>query len=213
MLSKIKNFYQKNSTALSIISFGITGLIASWIITVEKYAITLNPNHVTMCDVNPLISCGVVMRTVYSTQIMQGYPNSWLGLMAYPMAIMFGASLFFVADKSAKSFDKSYMLLGNLFPFLAFLLSCYWLWLQMWVIHALCVWCLLSAISSTNIFFVITRRNILDDNLKFRGSEKIKTWIQKGYFVPFVILWFVLIFCMMYFPFFGYQYLGIKWLL
>jgi uncharacterized membrane protein len=171
----------KNRLAVSILISGVTGLFASWMISAEKLDIIKNPLYVAPCDLNPLFNCGIVMRSIYSTQILFGYPNSWLGLMMYPCAIMLGLFLIF-----AENHNKNLLRFCNLLPFLAFCLSCYWIYLQGYVIGAICIWCLLSAISSTLIFISITKYNILHDNPPFKFMSKLRPALEKDWDIPFI---------------------------
>ena len=42
---------------------GVIGWLASGTLVLEKLEVLKDPNHVTVCDVNPWISCGQVMQT------------------------------------------------------------------------------------------------------------------------------------------------------
>lgn len=181
---------------MTMITSGLTGLFASYMVSTEKLDILKDPNFVAPCDINPFLSCGTVMRSIYSTQIMFGYPNSWLGLMMYPCAIWLGLFLIF-----AKDHNKTFLRFCNIFPFFAFLLSCYWLYLQGYVIRAICIWCLLSAISSTLIFYSTTKYNILIDNPPLPFLKGLKKWVKRDWDAPFVILWFIGVFLFLAIPF------------
>jgi hypothetical protein len=51
------------------------------------------------------------------------------------------------------------------------------------IIQALCPWCLLVTLTTTFVFFAITRYNIREDNLYLpkRLSVVAKRWIEKDY--------------------------------
>jgi uncharacterized membrane protein len=53
---------------------GIIGWLASGILALEKLAMLKDPNHTTVCDVNPWISCGPVMQRWQSSVF--GFPNT-----------------------------------------------------------------------------------------------------------------------------------------
>ena len=42
---------------------GVVGWLASGTLVLEKLEVLKDPNHTTVCDVNPWISCGQVMQT------------------------------------------------------------------------------------------------------------------------------------------------------
>ena len=66
--------------------------------------------------------------------------------------------------------------LGLVFAYVLFYIS-------MFIIGALCPWCLLVTLSTTFVFFSITRYNIREDNLYLskRAAAAAKRFIDKDY--------------------------------
>ncbi len=56
---------------------GVVGWLASGALVLEKLEVLKDPSHVTVCDVNPWISCGQVMQTWQSSVF--GFPNMFIG--------------------------------------------------------------------------------------------------------------------------------------
>jgi uncharacterized membrane protein len=67
---------------------GVTGLIASATLTVEKIELLLNPSYVPSCNLNPIVSCGSVMTTPQASAL--GFPNSLIGIAAFSVVTVTG---------------------------------------------------------------------------------------------------------------------------
>ncbi|MGW3039781.1 vitamin K epoxide reductase family protein [Kitasatospora sp. NPDC001159] len=79
--------------AFAILLFlgGLIGLAASAVLTFDKLRILENPSYVPSCNINPVISCGSVMRTEQAEVF--GFPNPLLGLAAFGALAAIGAGL------------------------------------------------------------------------------------------------------------------------
>ncbi|MFH9350091.1 vitamin K epoxide reductase family protein [Kitasatospora sp. NPDC017646] len=79
--------------ALALLLFlgGLVGLVASAVLTFDKLRILENPSYVPSCNINPVISCGSVMRTEQASVF--GFPNPLLGLAAFGALAAIGAGL------------------------------------------------------------------------------------------------------------------------
>lgn len=131
---------------------GSVGLIASFVITYEKLQLLLNPRYVPSCSINPVISCGSVMKTAQASVF--GFPNSWLGLIGFSALILVGVSVLTCAR-----FPNWYWRLFNLGTLFG---VCFIHWLafqSIFVIHALCPWCMVVWSVTIPIFWYTTLRN------------------------------------------------------
>jgi hypothetical protein len=89
-----------------------------------------------------------------------GFPNAFLGLIAEPVVITIA-----VASLAKVKFPRAFMLAAQIVYFLG-LIFAYWLYFQaMFVIGALCPWCLLVTLSTTLVFSTLLHVNIRDGNL------------------------------------------------
>ncbi|MYS56206.1 hypothetical protein GTW46_40225, partial [Streptomyces sp. SID6013] len=81
--------------ALLLVITGAAGLLAAWVITIDKQKIleakvagtTFTPG----CSLNPVVSCGNIMESDQASAF--GFPNPMLGLVAYGIVICVGMSL------------------------------------------------------------------------------------------------------------------------
>ena len=76
------------ASAWWVLIAGVTGLIASATLTVEKIEILVNPSYVPSCNLNPIVSCGSVMTTPQASAL--GFPNSLIGIGAFTVVTVTG---------------------------------------------------------------------------------------------------------------------------
>jgi len=60
-------------------------------ITVEKFDLLKNPNYQPICDLNPIISCGSVMKSHQANAF--GFMNTYIGLLGFPVLITIGVAM------------------------------------------------------------------------------------------------------------------------
>ncbi|MEU3492211.1 vitamin K epoxide reductase family protein [Kitasatospora cineracea] len=70
---------------------GLIGLAASAVLTLDKLRLLENPAYQPSCNINPIISCGSVMRTAQASAF--GFPNPLIGLAAFGALAAVGAGL------------------------------------------------------------------------------------------------------------------------
>ena len=70
---------------------GVIGLAAAFVLTVEKFALALDPAYAPTCSINPVLNCGSVMDTPQASAF--GFPNSLLGIAGFAVVAAVGAAL------------------------------------------------------------------------------------------------------------------------
>jgi uncharacterized membrane protein len=134
--------------ALLLVLTGAAGLLASWVITLDKFKLLEDPGFTPGCSLNPVLSCGSVMESDQAEAF--GFPNPMLGLVAYGIVVCVGVDL----------------LAGAVLPrwyWLTFTAGCllgvgFVSWLQfesLYRINALCLWCCLAWIATTVLFWYV----------------------------------------------------------
>ncbi|GAA3308030.1 vitamin K epoxide reductase family protein [Streptomyces cinereospinus] len=143
--------------ALLLVITGAAGLLAAWVITLDKFKIleaeargeTFTPS----CSLNPIVSCGSVMESAQASVF--GFPNPMLGLVTYGIVICVGMSLL-----ARARFPRWYWLAfnaGTLFG----VVFCAWLMFQsLYRINALCLWCSLAWVATIVMFWYVTSLNV-----------------------------------------------------
>ncbi|MFF4407093.1 vitamin K epoxide reductase family protein [Streptomyces sp. NPDC001262] len=143
--------------ALMLVITGAMGLLASWVITLDKFKIleakvdgrTFTPG----CSLNPIVSCGNIMESAQAKAF--GFPNPMLGLVCYGAIIAIGLGLL-----SGARYRRWYWLgmeAGCLFG-VGFVS-----WLQyesLYVIGSLCLWCCLAWVATIVMFWYVTVQNV-----------------------------------------------------
>ena len=160
--------------ALLLVLCGAAGLLASWVITLDKFKLLEDPDFVPGCSLNPVLSCGSVMESDQAEVF--GFPNPMLGLVTYGIVVCVGVSL----------------LAGAAFPrwyWLAFEAGCLFgigfvSWLQfesLYRINALCLWCCLAWIATITLFWYVTsfvvRAGLLPAPAPVRSFLADFTWV------------------------------------
>ncbi|MFF4087423.1 vitamin K epoxide reductase family protein [Streptomyces nigra] len=160
--------------ALLLVLCGAAGLLASWVITLDKFKLLEDPDFVPGCSLNPVLSCGSVMESDQAEVF--GFPNPMLGLVAYGIVVCVGVSL--LADAA---FPRWY--------WLAFEAGCLFgigfvSWLQfesLYRINALCLWCCLAWIATITLFWYVTsfvvRAGLLPAPAAVRSFLDDFTWV------------------------------------
>ncbi|NHU84205.1 vitamin K epoxide reductase family protein [Kocuria sp. JC486] len=120
---------------LAVITAGLA-LYASISLVIEKWAILQDPLHVTACDINAAFSCGTVIRS--SQANLFGFPNPFIGLVAYTLVIVMAVGVL------AGARYKAWMWMGLLVGLVLGEVFLLWLWTQAtFSINALCLYCML----------------------------------------------------------------------
>ncbi|MFE4663967.1 vitamin K epoxide reductase family protein [Streptomyces sp. NPDC056716] len=134
---------------LLLVLTGAAGLLASWVITLDKFKLLEDPGFTPGCSLNPVVSCGSVMESDQAAAF--GFPNPMLGLVAYAVVVCVGVTLL-----TGAVLPRWYWLLfeaGALFG-VGFVT-----WLQfesLYRINALCLWCVLAWIATIILFWYVT---------------------------------------------------------
>ncbi|MEU2183220.1 vitamin K epoxide reductase family protein [Streptomyces thermolilacinus] len=139
--------------AWMLVVTGAAGLLAAWVITLDKFKILEDPNYVPGCSINPIIACGSIMKSDQASVF--GFPNPMLGLVTYGMVIAIGVGLL-----AGARYRRWYWLglnAGTLFG-VGF---CVWLMIQsLYEINALCLWCCLAWVATIIMFWYVTSHNV-----------------------------------------------------
>ncbi|MDV5144416.1 vitamin K epoxide reductase family protein [Streptomyces sp. SBC-4] len=132
---------------------GAAGLLASWVITIDKIKLLEDPNFTPGCSLNPIVSCGNIMKSEQAEVF--GFPNPMLGLVTYAMVIAIGVGLL-----AGARYRRWYWLglnAGTLFG-VGF---CTWLMYQsLYEINSLCLWCCLAWVATIVMFWYVTSHNV-----------------------------------------------------
>ena len=161
--------------AALLVLTGAAGLLASWVITLDKFKLLEDPDFTPGCSLNPVVSCGSVMKSDQASAF--GFPNPMLGLVAYAVVICVGVGLL-----AGARFPRWYWLVldaGCLFG-VGFVS-----WLQfesLYRINALCLWCCLAWVATILMFWYVTSFNVRGQFLPAPGA--LRTFLAEFTWVP-----------------------------
>jgi len=72
-----------------LIITGLLGLLGAFSLSIERIELLVNPEEALGCDLNPFLSCSGAIQSEQGEVF--GFPNPFLGLMAFPAPIIMGA--------------------------------------------------------------------------------------------------------------------------
>ena len=166
---------------------GIVGLIASGILTYDHNKLAVDPNYIPSCNLNPIIACGTVVKSKQAEAFH--FPNPYIGLVAFPMLIAAGMSLF--AGGKFKRWWWLALNAGALFG----LLFVHWLFYEtVYRIHALCPYCMVVWAVTIPTFWYVTLYNIDNQYIRLpRGRAQVAyAWVRRHH-LDLLVLWFLII--------------------
>jgi uncharacterized membrane protein len=184
MFSKLKEFFTHEDLKFrdnrwiftSMLVGSILSLIASFVLSAEVLQLAKNPDAVLSCSVNIVLNCATVAQ--HPTNELLGFPNSFLGMMAEPVVITVA-----IAGLAGVAFPRRFMFAAQVGYTLGFIFAWYLFAISFFVIQALCPWCLLVTLTTTFVFFAITRYNIRENNLYLSSkiSKAAHRFIERDY--------------------------------
>ncbi|MCG6495410.1 vitamin K epoxide reductase family protein [Kitasatospora sp. A2-31] len=139
--------------ALLLVIGGVVGLCASAVLTLDRLRLLKDPSYVPTCNINPIISCGSIMRSEQAEAF--GFPNSLLGLVGFAVVTAVGAGL--LAGASYRRWFWLGLQAGTVFG-IGFVT---WLMYQaLYRIGALCPYCTVVWAAVIPLFWYTTLHNL-----------------------------------------------------
>ena len=194
MLKQIANFFTHKDAIvrdnrwifISMLVGAILSLIASFVLSIEAVVLAGDPNAELACSVNLVLNCATV--ALHPTASTFGFPNSFLGLIAEPVVITVA-----IAGLAGVKFPKLFMYFAQIGYSLGFVFAWYLFAISFFVIGALCPWCLLVTLTTTMVWFAVTRYNIREDNLYLpaKVQTKLEKIIKKD--IDKIVMWSVIV--------------------
>jgi uncharacterized membrane protein len=168
--------------------FGGTGVYASVSLLLSKLEKLANPEFVPSCSINAWFDCGRVMDTKWGELL--GYPNYINGIGLYSLAVMTGLFIIFNREN-----DRRVMWFALVLAGLGLVVNIHLMYISVFLIHAVCLWCVLSFVSTTGVFFA-TLEYMLREGM-FGVSKRVKTYL-KWIHIPLLIMMYGLVFLMVF---------------
>lgn len=180
----------------TMLGAGILGLIASFVLTIEKFHLLEDPNATLTCSFNLVLNCSTVMQTWQSSVF--GFPNMLIGMMAFPVVITIA-----VLGLAKVVFPRWFLIAANI-GYLLGAIFAYWLFFSsVYDIQVLCPWCLLVTLATTLILASMTHYNLRENTLTLaKGTnKKIQAFLANGYGTLATASWLVLLVALVFIKF------------
>ncbi|MEU8379632.1 vitamin K epoxide reductase family protein [Streptosporangium sp. NPDC048865] len=161
---------------------GAVGWLASFVLTVEKIALLRDPEYVPTCSINPVLSCGSIMTTPQAE--LFGFPNPLLGVAGFAVVVTAGAALLAGAGLGR------WFWLGLQAGVTCGAVLVHWLIFQsLYVIGALCPYCMLVWAVTIPLFWYVTVHNLVRGHLPGGGSGARVVAALRDYHTVAIALW------------------------
>jgi uncharacterized membrane protein len=169
-----------------LIVAGIVGVIASFVLTYDKIHVLQNAGYKPPCNINPILSCGSVMKTEQASLL--GVPNTIFGLMAFSMLFTFGVLL------AGGAKVKKWVWLGAQFAATAGVIFMHYLFFQgVYRINAICPWCFVIWIITIPVFWYITQYNLREQNIRLPAALKPASLFIQKHPGDILLVWYLAI--------------------
>lgn len=157
---------------------GAVGLVASFVLTVEKIALLADADYVPTCSINPVLSCGSIMRTPQAEVL--GFPNPLLGVVGFTVVLTTGVVV--LAGARLPHWYWLGLQVGSALG----VLFIHWLAFQsLYEIGALCPYCMVVWVVTVPVFWYTTLRN-------WSRESRLREWALKYHGVV-ITVWYALV--------------------
>ncbi len=165
----------------------VIGILASFALTYDKLHVLNDPAYQPACNINPILSCGSVMKTEQAS--LFGLPNTIFGIMGFSMLGTIGVVL--LAGATLKRWLWNVINLGAL---AGFGFSMYLFFQGVYRINAICPYCFIIWMILPPVLWYTTLYNLREGNIKFSFIKPgLKSWLLRHH-GDGLIAWYLLIF-------------------
>lgn len=176
---------KRNLPWLLIIT-SVIGLLASFILTMDKIELLKNPDYNPSCNLNPVLSCGSIIGTDQAAAF--GFPNPVIGLVSFSVIITIGVGIL-AGAKYKKWFWKGL----NIGALLGFIFIHWLVYQSLYTIGALCIYCMIVWTMTWIILWYVTLYNLDEGNIKAPKSWDKLIIFAKKHHLDILLTWFVII--------------------
>ncbi len=174
---------------------GIVGTIASFALTYDKIQVLKNPAYVPSCNINPILSCGSVMKTEQAS--LAGVPNTIFGLMGFSALTSLA-----VAMLAGAKFRRWLWLTINAGALLGFSFFLYLFFEGVYRINAICPYCFVIWMVVPPLLWYTTLYNLREGHIKF-VSPRLKVFLLRHH-GDILLVWYLFIFSLLLTHFWDY---------
>ena len=175
-------------TYLVMLLASAAALVVSFVLSAETLKLARNPGQKLNCDVNAVMSCSTVAES-WQAEIVKfaglSFPNAFFGIAAESVFVT--VAVIGLAKVAVPRWFASCTWLGGL----AALAYSYWLTTQsLFVINALCPWCLALMFSTTVQFMALSHATVVVQNIP-RGHAGLRKYYRLNFDAMVDLVWIV----------------------
>lgn len=163
---------------------GALGLLAAMVLTIDRIRLLQDPDTQLACNISPFIACGPVMGS--RAGALFGFPNPLLGIIGFSVLVSTGMMLLGGAKVPRWYFRGLQVGVAAAAVFIT--------WLQtqsLYVIGALCLWCLLVWTVTIPVAVAVTLHNLAGGHL---GPRLVGPGRRlQPYAVTIVAVWYLIV--------------------
>ena len=176
------NIFKKEKSLYAVITLaGIVGFLASFLQLIEKIELLKNPNSALFCNINAIFSCSNILN-VWQSSVF-GFPNSLMCVSFFAIMITAG----FVAWTGGTINNTLRLVfMGMAWFFVGF--GFWYLWQSIFVVGALCIFCIFCYGAVLAISGSWLRLNYNDLKLSKTYRHLLTEAITKNYDIAFWLL-------------------------
>jgi len=166
----------------------VVGVTASLVLSYDKMQVVADPSYKPGCNINPILSCGSVMKTAQAE--IGGIPNTFFGLIAFGALGAIGLAL--IAGATCRRWfwrllhGVSALGLGGML---------YLYFQSVFRIHAICPWCFFVWLVTFPVFLGITVYAIREHIYKVPRNNILALlfYVVQKYPMDILLLWYLVL--------------------
>lgn len=167
-----------------LVACAVVGLVASSILLLEKMALLQDPNYKPSCNINPIISCGSVMKTEQAS--LFGVSNSFVGMIGFSVVMTIGFAV--LAGAKFKAWFWRALQVGTLFG----VIFSHWLFYQgVYTIGAICPYCAAIWVIMIVLFWYTLMYNLREGHIVAPTRLKRVANLAQKYHGDVIAVWLV----------------------
>ena len=164
--------------AIFLIIAGALGLLAAWSLSLDKVMLLADPEFVPDCNVGVLVGCSTNLNSWQGAVF--GFPNPFIGLVAWPVVITIG-----VAILAGAQFARWFWIGLNVGVAGALVFVGWLIYQSIYVLDVLCPWCMLTWAVTIPTFWVVTLHNLRTGHIP--ASARVRRLAAEWYkWIPLI---------------------------
>ena len=168
------------------VATGLVGMISSLALTYDKIQVLSDKAYEPSCNINPILSCGSVMKTEQAS--LFGLPNTVFGLIAFTMLLTFGFLLIggAVVKRWVWIAAQVAATIGVIFMHYLFFQGVY-------RIQAICPWCFVIWMITIPTFWYITLYNLQQKYILLPKVLRSAALFMRRNHGTILLVWYVIV--------------------